>query len=156
MRQCKAYNLNVSYIQRFPFWWTNLTSLMFTGGFTSWNWIHACKWSIQWLKPSLECVWDASFGGAVRGWLVVYLSHLQGGFLKNITHSIHVWYGISTYIYPYKSTINVGRYTVRPMDGMGRWPSTPYTIPHELSHLWSVSVLTQTDPLSLLMSHCNV
>jgi len=42
------------------------------------------------------------------------------GFSENITHSIHVWYGISTYIYPYKSTINVGRYTVRPKDGMGR------------------------------------
>jgi len=150
MRQCKAYNLNVSYIQRFPFWWTNLTSVMFTGGFTSSNWIHACKWSIQWLKPSLECVWDASLR-VVGG---VSLSFARG-FSENITHSIHVWYGISTYIYPYKSTIHVGRYT-SPKDGMGRWPSTPYTIPHELSHLWSVSVLTQTDPLSLLMSHCNV
>ena len=41
------------------------------------------------------------------------------GFSENITHSMHVTNGISTYIYPYKSTIHVGRYT-SPKDGMGR------------------------------------
>ena len=36
-----------------------------------------------------------------------------------ITHRIHVYYSIFTYIYHKKSTIHVGKYTVRPMDTMG-------------------------------------
>ena len=36
-------------------------------------------------------------------------------------------YGIFTYIYPilpFKTTIHVGKYTVRPMDGMGNIPAS--------------------------------
>ncbi len=34
-----------------------------------------------------------------------------------MTHRIHVWF--IYHIYPKKATIHVGKYTVRPMDGMG-------------------------------------
>ena len=116
------------------------------GGFTSSNWIHACKWSIQWLKPSLECVWDASlaafqFFSSLRVVGGVSLSFARG-FSEHITHSMHVWYGISTYMY-HTNQPNVGRYTVRPMDGMGKkWHSTHF--PPFLMSLY------------LLLSHCNV
>ena len=35
-----------------------------------------------------------------------------------LTHRIHGTNGISTSILPFKSTIHVGKYTVRPMDPM--------------------------------------
>ena len=39
-------------------------------------------------------------------------------YLDPLTHSIHVWY---IYLHlPQKSTIHVGKHTVRPMDGMGK------------------------------------
>ena len=47
----KAYNLNVLYIQSFPFWWTNLTSLMFT--------------SLEVLLPRIE---STLASGASRHW----------------------------------------------------------------------------------------
>ena len=59
-------------------------------------------------------------------------------YLDPLTHSIHVWY---IYLHlPHKSTIHVGKYTVRPMDGMGK-------VTKHFTYIPKMEVLTYIYPI---------